>query len=193
MASFKVKLQEVTTVILHTDNENGKLASWGSNNNFPQQLLKKIKGAGSLRSGLRTNRKAHYGSGFILTKETHEDGKRKIEQVCLHEYKEIHDFFKRNQMKRFFREKIADLEYWALACTEYVLSNDFKKINRVKRQQTANCRFELMDEKTLSIKNVHVSSKWDEGEDVGSKYVTSIAYTDSYWTPCKCRGDYGKQ
>ena len=173
---------QVTTVILHTDDGDGKVAAWGSNNDYPQKITKKIKGAGSLRSGLRTNRKAHYGSGFILTEEKHENEKRVIEQKCFHQYPEIHAFWKRNQMKRFFKETIADLEFWYLGCPEYVLSNDYKKINRVKRQQTANCRYELMNETTRLIENMYVSSKWAEGVDVASKYVTKVPLIDSYWS-----------
>lgn len=85
-------------------------------------------------------------------------------------------------MKRFYKEIIADLEFWELACPEYVLSNDFKKINKVKRQYTSDSRFELMDENTRSIKNLYVSSKWAEGVDVASKYVDVIPLIDSYWS-----------
>ncbi|MFV9552082.1 hypothetical protein [Algibacter sp. PT7-4] len=181
-ASTKKADANVTTVVLHTELENGKIAAWGANNDYPQQIIKKIKGAGSLRSGLRTNRKAHYGSGFILAEENHENGKRIISQKCFHEYPEINAFWKKNQMKRFWKETIADLELWALACPEYVLSNDYKKINRIKRQQTANCRFELMDESSRSIKNMYISSKWHEGIDEASKYASKIPLIDSYWS-----------
>jgi hypothetical protein len=172
----------VTSVIIHTENTQGKIAAWGTNNDYPQKLLKKIKTAGSLRSGLRVNRKAHYGSGFILAEEKHENGKRIIEQKCLHEYPEINAFFKRNKMKRFDKEIIADLEFWNFACPEYVLSNDFKKINRVKRQYASDSRFEMMDETTRTINNLYVSSKWEEGVDVASKYVDTIPLINSDWS-----------
>ncbi len=168
----------VTSVLVESENATGKVASWGANNDYPQQLIKKTKPAGSLRSGLRVNRKAHYGSGFIIVKETNKDGKREIKQQCLHELKDVHAFFKRNNMKRFFKEIIADLEYWELAFPEYVLSNDFKKINKVKRQFTADSRFELMNEKNRRINNVYVSSKWAEGVEVASKFVDKIHLID---------------
>lgn len=172
----------VTSVILHTENIDGEIAAWGANNDFPQQLLKKIRLNGAALSGLRVSRKAHYGSGFILTEETHEDGKRSIEQKCIHEFENINQFWKRNQMKRFWKETITDLEYFAIAFPEYVLSKDFKTINRIKRQKTAHCRFEIMNESTRSIKNVYISSKWTEGVDVASKYVSKIPLIDSYWS-----------
>ncbi len=191
-ASTKSADSNVTSVILHTENTQGKIAAWGANNDYPQKLLKKIKPSGSLRSGLRVNRKAHYGSGFILFEEKHENGKRVLEQKCLHEYPEINAFFKRNKMKRFNKEIIADLEFWEMAIPEYVLSNDFKKINRVKRQYTSDSRFEIMDETTRSIKNIYISSKWAEGVDVASKFVDTIPLIDSYWSAEEVK-EYCKQ
>ena len=182
-ASNKKADAKVTEVLIYTDDTiSGKVAAWGLNNDFPQVINRKIKGAGSLRSGLRTNRKAHYGSGFILAKESHENGKRLIEQVCLHKHPEINAFFKRSQMKRVFKETIADLEHWALACPEYILSKDFKTITRVKRQQTANCRYELMDETTRSIKHMYISTRWPDSPSLDSKYVSKVKLIDSYWS-----------
>lgn len=172
----------VTSVSLTAEHENGKIAAWGANNDFPQQFLKKIKPAGALRSGLRTNRKAHYGSGFVLAEETFEDGKRQIVPKSIRQYPEIHEFFVRNQMKRFHKEIITDLEYFALAVPEYVLSQDFKKIKRVKRQKTADFRYEIMNEKTGLIENGYLSTKWAEGIDVASKYVNPVPLIDSYWS-----------
>ncbi|WP_028890872.1 hypothetical protein [Tenacibaculum sp. 47A_GOM-205m] len=172
----------VTSVSLTAEHENGKIAAWGANNDFPQQFLKKIKPAGALRSGLRTNRKAHYGSGFVLAEETFEEGKRVITQKSIRQYPEIHEFFIRNQMKRFHKEIITDLEYFALAVPEYVLSNDFKKINRVKRQKTADFRYEIMNESTGLIENGYLSTKWAEGVDAASKFVSKVPLIDSYWS-----------
>lgn len=173
----------VTDVILHTEDEDGKVAAWGPNNDFPQKLLEQIRLNGAALSGLRVSRKAHYGSGFILAKQSSDDnGKRKIETVSISDYPEINLFWKRSQMKRFWRETIADLEYFAIAFPEYILSKDYKKINRVKRQKAAHCRFELMDESTRSIKHVYISTKWADGVSIDSQYVDKVQLIDSYWS-----------
>ncbi|MDD7912925.1 hypothetical protein [Polaribacter ponticola] len=179
-ASTKKTDANVTSVILHTENASGKIAAWGANNDYPQKITKKIKPTGTLRRGLRVNINAHYGSGFILAEETYENAKRIIKQIPLHKHPEINAFFKRNRMKRFFKEIISDEEYWHFACPEYVLSKDFKKINRVKRQFAADSRFEIMDENTRTINNLYVSSKWEEGVDVASKYVDKIPLINSF-------------
>ena len=181
-SSTKKTDDKVTSIVLHTENKNGKIAAWGADNDFPQKLLKKIRLNGAALSGLRVSRKAHYGSGFILVEETNDNGKRVIEQKSINQYPQISSFWKQNHMKRFWKEIITDLEYFAIAFPEYVLSKDFKTINRIKRQKSANCRFELMDEATRSIQNIYLSTKWQEGVDLASKYVDQVPLIDSYWS-----------
>lgn len=172
-----------TSVIIETENKvQDKVAAWGPNNDYPQKLLKNLQLNGAGLSGLKVLARTHYGSGFVLAKETFEDGKRIITPQSINAYKEINEFWKKNQMKRFFRETIIDLEYWSLGFPEYILSADYKKINRVKRQQTANGRFSVMNENSGGIENLYLSTKWDKGVSLESKYVSKIPLIDSYWS-----------
>ena len=173
----------VTRVLLEAENEAGEVASWGVDNNYPKKFLDKVRKNESAMSGQRVIRKAHYGSGFILAEETFDkDGKREIIQKSIRQYPDIKEFWRVNKMKRFWLETILDLEYWAIAFPEYILSKDFKKINRVERKKTAHCRFELMNEKTGHIKNVYLSTKWGESPDMNSDFVAKIPLIDNYWT-----------
>jgi len=171
-----------TRVLSEAEENNGEIAAWGVTNDYPQLFLEKFRKNESAVSGQRVIRKAHYGSGFILTEETFEDGKREVVQKSIKQYPDINAFWKRNKMKRFFMETILDLEMWSIAFPEFILSKDFKKINRVKRQKTAHCRFELMDEKTGYIKNLYLSTQWGKQPDMDSNYVAKIPLIDSYWT-----------
>ena len=85
-------------------------------------------------------------------------------------------------MKKFWRSTIKDLEDWSIAFPEYILSNDYKKINRVYRQKTAHCRFELMNDKTGYIENVFISTKWGDSVELNSKYVARVPLIDGFWT-----------
>lgn len=172
----------VTTVIFKSENESGEIAAWGPNNDFPQKLLKEVRLNGAALSGLRVSRKAHYGGGFVLAKEEYDGDKRTITPTTVKQYDKINKFWKLNQMKRFFKETINDLEYFAIAFPEYILSKDFNTINRVKRQKTAHCRFELMDKESRSVKHVYISSKWDDNAKVGTEYVDKVQLIDSYWS-----------
>lgn len=187
-SNSKTKQTEPTKVVVHTkDKVQTKIASWGSDNKLPQNILKEVRKNGAATSGLQVVGDAHYGGGFILTEETFSKDKngqtkRQIIQKSLRQYPKINQFFKQNQMKRFFKETITDLEYFAIAFPEYILSNDANKITRVKRQKTAHCRFEVMDEKTAFIKNVWLSTKWGEDVDLNSNFAKPIPLIDSYWS-----------
>lgn len=188
----------VTKVAVHTEDKTGYIASWGSNNDYPQKVLKKARLNGVAMSGLRVLRKNHYGGGFVLMEESFtpaEEGKpskRVLTPKSFSEFPEINEFWKRNQMNRFHKETITDLETWAMGFPEYILSNDYKTITRVKRQQTANCRFEVMNEKTGYIKNIWISHKWEDGVDLKSNFAKPIPLIDSYWTPQEVK-DYCKK
>ena len=186
VVTFKNSIDKKTTptkVIYDPENKvNTKVAAWGASNDYPQKLLKNLRLNGAGLSGLKVLIKTHYGSGFVLAEETYPEGKRLITPKSINQYSEIKKFWQTNQMKRFFKETINDLEHWSLAFPEYILSNDYKKINRVKRQQTANGRFSVMNQETGFIEEVHFSKKWDLGVNLDSKFVSSVPLIDSYWS-----------
>lgn len=177
------KKEAPTTIVVETiDKTNNVVASWGVNNDYPQKLLDEVRLNGTALAGLKVLIKTHYGSGFILAKEEFENGKRKITPQSISENAEINAFFKKSQMKKFFKETILDLEYWSLALPEFILSADYKKISKVRRKQTANGRFSVMNEENGMIENVFLSSKWHLGVSMESKYVSVIPLIDSYWS-----------
>jgi hypothetical protein len=188
-SSTKKDTAKPTEVILFTeDKEQNKIAAWGTTNKFPQELLADVRKNGAATSGLNAVRDNHYGGGFILFKEKYEedkngDTKRKLVQQSFLQHPEINTFFKSNQMKTFFKESIADLEYFAIAFPEYVTSNDYNAINEIYRQKSAQCRFELMDEKTGVIKNVWISTKWHKKADLTEgTFAKPVRYINPAWS-----------
>jgi hypothetical protein len=186
LVSFKNNFDTKTTptqIIVETkDVVSQTVASWGPTNDFPQKLLKNLELNGAGLSGLKVLARTHYGGGFVLADETFAEGKRLVTAKSINEFPAIKEFWNKNQMKRFWKETIKDLEYWSLAFPEYILSADFKTINRVKRQQTANARFSVMNEKTGFIENAHFSTKWALGVALDSKFVSTVPLIDSYWS-----------
>jgi len=176
---------KVTTVKVEVKEKQGTIVSWGANNDYPQQVLKAVKKNGSAASGLRFLRKAHYGNGLVLMKKgVTEDGKHDHKIIDEETVPAIAEFFERSQMPRFWKETIADLEWWSIAFPEYILSNDFSQINRVKRQQAAWCRFEEVNPANGLIENIYISQKFGSGASVSpdSEYVSKVAVIDSYWS-----------
>lgn len=186
LISFKStssKNADVTKIIFDTPNSIGEVAAWGPNNDYPNKLLDNLRLNGAGSQGLGVLIKTHYGKGFLLAEETfNEDGKREVKPKSIKQYDDINAFWKKSQMKRFWRETIKDLEYWAIAFPEYILSMNYNQINKVASHQAANCRFSVMNEDTGYIENVHISKKWRDGVSVDSKYVSTIPLIDSYWS-----------
>jgi len=175
----------VTAVKVEVKDKQGSIASWGKSNDYPQQVIKEVKKNGAAASSLRFLRKAHYGNGLVLIKdEVTPEGKKAPKMVPLSDVQDIAQFFQKSQMNRFWKETITDLEWFSIAFPEYILSENFQTINRVKRQKTAWCRFEMMNEENGLIEHVYVSEKFGKGGsvDITTQYVEKIPLIDSYWS-----------
>lgn len=175
----------ITTVKVDVKDKQGTIIAWGKKNDWPQQVLSAVKLNGSAGSGLRFLRKAHYGNGLILVKEQVNDaGKKSPVIVPLSDVPEIKEFFQKSFMQRFWKETIADLEYFSIAFPEYILSENFQQINKVTRQKTAWCRFEEMNAENGLVEHVYISQKFGrETVSVDSEFVEKIPLIDSFWTP----------
>lgn len=178
-----------TAINIQVKDKKGKIASWGANNDYPQKILKAIKASGSGSSSLRFLRKAHYGTGLILMDNSpDENGKKSPKLINILDYPEINKFFKTSQLPRFFKEIIADMEWFSISFPEYILSNNFKTINRVKRHKAAWCRFEIMNPENGLVENIYISEKFGkESVAEDSPYVSKVPLIDSYWSPDEVR------
>lgn len=174
----------VTVVKIDVKDKTAEIASWGKNNNYPQEVLKQVRLNGSASSGLRFLRKSHYGNGLVLVRDVaNEQGKKETQMVELAEVEDIQLFFMNSQMNRFWKETIADLEYFSIAFPEYILSENFQTINRVKRQKSAWCRFSLPNKENNLVEYVYISEKFGkETVDATSEYVEGVPLIDSYWS-----------
>lgn len=178
-----------TAINIQVKDKKGKIASWGANNDYPQKILKAIKASGSGSSSLRFLRKAHYGTGLVLMDNSpDENGKKSPKLINILNYPDINKFFKTSQIPRFFKEIIADMEWFSISFPEYILSNNFKTINRVKRHKAAWCRFEIMNPENGLVENVYISEKFGkESVAEDSPYVSKVPLIDSYWSPDEVR------
>lgn len=182
------KEEAVTTVKVETkDKVSGTIVGWGgSSNDYPQKILLEARKNGSVSANMRFLRKAHYGNGLVIMRHgVTEDGKHDPKVVSLNDpsLAEVKAFFTKSQMPRFFKEIIADLEWWNIAFVEYVLSENYATINRVKRLPAAWCRFELMNETSGQVENVYISEKFGKEQvSPDSEFVTKVPLIDSYWS-----------
>lgn len=174
----------VTTVKVEVKDKTGEIASWGKNNKYPQEIVEAMTQSGSGSSALRFLRKSHYGNGLILFENTpDESGKKAIKLLDISSFPEVDAFLKRSQIKKFLKETIADVEWFSICFPEYILSDNYAKITRVKRQKAAWCRFEVANKETGLIENIYISQKFGrEGATPGSEFVSQVPYIDPYWS-----------
>lgn len=154
-----------------------KIAPWGESNAEPQELLEKIGQIGVAGRGLLTNVYAHFGTGLNLYEEDEFGDKQK---VGYKKYPAFVEFDKRNYANQIALELISDLEPFSMGFIEFVLSKDFKMINRMKRQPAAFCRFELMNEKTGRIERVALNANWSEPDHKYTKVVPCFSMYDYF-------------
>lgn len=176
----------VTTVKIDTKDKTGKIASWGKNNDTPQKIIAQVRKNASATSALAFRCDAHYGNGLtFLRKDVTDDGKHNVSVVPIDapEMAKVKEFFTKSKMNMFWKETITDLEWWRIAFPEFILSNDFTQINRVKRHRAAWCRYEIMNEVTGLVENIYISEKFGkETVNTDSIFAASVPVIDSYWT-----------
>lgn len=175
---------QVTAVKVEVKDKVGEIASWGKKNDYPQQIIKNVRVNGAASSGIRFLRKAHYGNGLVLVRDTVDElGKKAPQVVPVTDVPLINDFFLKSQINRFWKETILDLEWFSIAFPEYILSENFQTINRVKRQKTAWCRFEMMNKENGLVEHVYISEKFGkESVSLDSDYIEKVPLIDSYWS-----------
>lgn len=183
--TVRMKSEESNTFLKRKKGTH-KIAYWGDDNLYPQKLYKSLRKNGAGRRGMSFRAKTHYGNGYFTYKldpEAAANGKESFIPVILDNYPEIQDFFKRNRIERFLKEAITDIEWWSFFFPEFIVSKDFKKINRVKRIPASACRYEEANEKTGNIEHVYVSGQWNENPSLDdTTKVTKVKLIDPYWT-----------
>jgi hypothetical protein len=174
----------ITTVKVEVKDKTGEIASWGNTNKYPQEIIQAVGNSGSGQSGIRFLRKAHYGGGVILFDDTPDEaGKKSVKLLNVTSFPEIDAFFKKSQIKKYVKETIADLEWFAICFPEYILSDNFQKINRVKRQKAAWCRYEVVNKESGLINSIYISQKFGrESVAPTSEYVSVVPHIDPYWS-----------
>ncbi len=163
-----------------TDYKKGVIAPWGEDNLYPQKFIDSIRLNGAASGGLSLLKSAHYGNGLTFYKNERPEGSTKRQKVIEYkeDYPELNLFFKRNKINKFFTETISDLETFGIAYPSFIISKDFKKIVRARRQKTAWGRRELFNPSSGFSETVFFKSNW---EDTATDKTTKIASVDPLW------------
>lgn len=175
--------QSNTTVKSEVKNSSGYI-KWGANDNYPQDVISKVKKNGAAGSGLRLLQRAHYGNGLVCykTSRNEQSNKREVAYYDFEEFPAIEEFFRKNKMKFFTQEIIKDLEWFGISFPEFVLSADYSKVVSVKRQQASWCRYAEPNSNGI-IDKLYISSQFGHSSSVSvdkNDYVSSTKLLSPY-------------
>lgn len=122
-----------------TESDNGeKWVHWGSSDDFPEELLKKLSKLGVVKTALETNADMHYGAGIVFVKDRLENGKVIHDVVEIPEWRE---FCRNSNFLVEHGDGILSLETFYVAFYEWILDKNTKKPLSIKVLDTPRCRF----------------------------------------------------
>lgn len=136
-----------------------KVASWGSGNSFPQQVITEVKPSTIIGPVLTFLADMLIGKGIRYYEEGDPDPKTGEPKRIYRRIPEIDTFLRRSNIKRYMQEASRDLVWWYNVFAELGLSVDGSKVVRLVTQDAAFCRYQVMNDNKV-IENCFISAKW---------------------------------
>lgn len=159
----------------------GDWMPWGSDNDFPRQLLDKLGKISLGFPNLNRNADIHFGQGLVTYKYEVVDGK--IQKTAIID-KDWRDWSKSANFSHNLSEIIESLEIFYIAFPLFIMNKERTKVNRVLCLDTSFCRIGKPDEKTNKSKSIFYSATFPN--PTGKEYVEEIPIYNSEWET----GDY---
>lgn len=182
-ALFSSSKEAPTRVFIEKENieteniEEIEIIRWGDENDRPLRTLELIKKIGVAGKVVQVASAAHFGTGLTLFEED-DEGKKKV--IPFRKIPEIRDFDKKNNFNLYFSESINDLEIHEMCFTEFILSTDFQRIVKIKRQQPVHCRLVAMDKASGKIEKIALSGDWSTATKENTSLVTAFSQYDYF-------------
>jgi hypothetical protein len=160
---------------------SGKVAIWGENNLYPQEVLAASRKNSLIPSTLNWKAKALYSGGLMTGKTVYdEEGNERFKPERNKDFEEFH---RRNGLHLYLIEAVRDFYWFYNAFPELVLSADRKKINSIQSQDAAFCRWEVQNEKTGLVDHCYINANWESNEREDSPFTTKVRVLDPYYDP----------
>jgi hypothetical protein len=196
-ASTSPVMRAVSTPLLLKELVNAlKVAPWGEDNRFPQNISNLLDYCGVPKSALDFKARALWGGGILPCKITGYDdaGTEILQPLDRSKYKELFAFIEDRKFYRFYLEFLSDWTMFSNCFPEIVLQNDGKKITRLVHQESCDCRFKQMNEKG-EINTVYLSKMWGMAKDQFVKFDKDkrVQGIVDYGQPQETDGKYMKK
>lgn len=170
------KATKETVVTADKSNESGELIQWGTDNLFPQNILKAIRKNTIIGPTLKRQAEFAYDE-IIYGLEDDEGNFKRVKDD------KVEAFFKRTRIHRYAISALRAFYYWYFAVPELVLTKDKKEVYSIRCHRTAHFRFEKQGADGL-IKNGYINADWETVTDpTDKKYVTKVPLINPFEDP----------
>jgi hypothetical protein len=156
----------------------GLIAPWGEDNLFPQAVIKDTERNTVLPSILERKSATMYGGGIVYGVVTgaEKSGAKIFEGQYV---QEVEDFLETSNVARYAMEALLDINTFANAFPELILSKNRQKIVAVSTQEAPWCRYGLPNRGV--VEHVYINANWDNGGSATDQYVTKVPVLDPYY------------
>jgi hypothetical protein len=157
----------------------GLISPWGDDNLFPQAVVKDIERNTVLGSVLERKTATMYGQGITYGVITGRD-KSGLPQFEPQFIQEIEDFLDGSNVARYAFEGLHDINTFANAFPELVLSKNRAKIVGISTQEACWSRYGLPKKGMVDF--VYLNANWDNGgSPTDAQYTTRVPVIDPYY------------
>lgn len=178
-AGALVNLKELTpqtSPIATPDATNAKLAPWGADNLFPQNLLKEIRTNTVIGAALDWKSRALYGNGLRWGYETTDSSGNIIRTPKADPV--VKAWMRRSNINRYLLEASKDLYYFYNVFPELIRSKDYKQIVSIGVQDAVFCRWSKQNTNGI-IEKCLIHGDWSKNK---ADEAEEIAVIDPYYS-----------
>jgi hypothetical protein len=156
------------------DRTLSEIASWGSDNLRPQNLIDALKPFPEIKEALRWKARALYSGGIRYgTISFDDDGNEIFTPV---KDKSVEEFFRKSNINRYIMDAATDY-YWFNNIFPLILMDETKKAYALQVRHSSFCRFGTQDKKGF-INKVYENANWRSGATLENckEYITIDPY-----------------
>src|SRR5690242_15515920 len=160
-----------------------KIAIWGDDNAFPQNVIKDIDADHELGQMIADKASLIYSGGLTWGIPKIVNGEEILDPIDDKEDTVVRKWLDRTNINQYMIEAAMDLETFANGFVELVLQRDKSKIVQICIQAAENCRFEKMG-KDGRIRQCRINANYPEvSED--DPLTKKLPVLDPYYSPAE--------
>lgn len=144
-------------------------ASWGLNNNLPQEIIDLGGKCGVLSAGILHNILSMVGAGIEFGKFVYVGGVKKFEPLDITDpkYSDVEDFFLASDIQdEFLLDSATDLVWFGNFYPYWIMNKGRNRLNKLYTTEATYTRLKVKDPKTFKISHVGVCTDWLSPKDI---------------------------